>query len=167
MQRVRDQFGQAHRIQQACRNPAGESLAGAGQQGQSGPQGVTGRRVGIARKRVQKEIGYLLTRKMLRGIDSWGEHQAPGSDTARSRLPAQVPDHGFAAIDHHAMPRVHPASDDVLESGMVFNVEPAIYREGWGGIRQCELVAVGPHGAELLTPFQASIEALAPRVAAY
>jgi Xaa-Pro aminopeptidase len=74
---------------------------------------------------------------------------------------------GFAAIDHHARPRVHPASDDVLESGMVFNIEPAIYREGWGGIRQCELVAVGPHGVELLTPFQATLEALAPRLVAY
>jgi Xaa-Pro aminopeptidase len=74
---------------------------------------------------------------------------------------------GFAAIDHHARPRVHPASDDVLESGMVFNIEPAIYHEGWGGIRQCDLVAVGPHGVELLTPFQATLEALAPRLVAY
>lgn len=74
---------------------------------------------------------------------------------------------GFAAIDHHARPRLHPASNDVLERGMVFNVEPAIYREGWGGIRQCELVALGPHGVELLTPFQATLDALAPRLAAY
>jgi Xaa-Pro aminopeptidase len=74
---------------------------------------------------------------------------------------------GFAAIDHRARPRVHPASNDVLESGMVFNVEPAIYREGWGGIRQCELVAVSPHGAELLTPFQATLDTLAPRLAVY
>lgn len=74
---------------------------------------------------------------------------------------------GFAAIDHGARPRVHPASEDMLERGMVFNVEPAIYREGWGGIRQCELVAVGPHGVELLTPFQSTLEALAPRLAAY
>jgi Xaa-Pro aminopeptidase len=73
---------------------------------------------------------------------------------------------GFAAIDHNARPRVHPASDDVLETGMVFNVEPAVYREGWGGIRQCELVAVGAHGAELLTPFQATLPELAPRLAA-
>ena len=49
---------------------------------------------------------------------------------------------------------------------MVFNVEPAVYLEGWGGIRQCELVAVGAHGAELLTPFQATLEELAPRLAA-
>jgi Xaa-Pro aminopeptidase len=73
---------------------------------------------------------------------------------------------GFAAIDHNAHPRIHPASDDVLEAGMVFNVEPAVYREGWGGIRQCELVAVTAGGAELLTPFQATLPELAPRLAA-
>src|ERR1044071_9633548 len=37
---------------------------------------------------------------------------------------------GFAAINHNAPPRLHPASPDVLETGMVFNVEPAIYFEG-------------------------------------
>lgn len=69
---------------------------------------------------------------------------------------------GFAAIDHNARPRIHPASDDVLEVGMVFNVEPAVYVEGWGGLRHCDLVAVTGEGAELLTPFQASLEELAP-----
>jgi len=73
---------------------------------------------------------------------------------------------GFAAIDHHARPRIHPASEDVLERGMVFNVEPALYRKGWGGIRQCELVLVGAHGAELLTGFQTTLPELAPRLAA-
>ncbi len=60
---------------------------------------------------------------------------------------------GFGAIDAHALPRIHPKSGDVLENGMVFNVEPAIYREGFGGVRQCEMVAVTDTGAEILTPF--------------
>src|SRR5690242_10036417 len=34
---------------------------------------------------------------------------------------------GFAAINHNAIPRLHPASDDVLECGMIFNIEPAVY----------------------------------------
>jgi Xaa-Pro aminopeptidase len=72
---------------------------------------------------------------------------------------------GFAAIDHQARPRLHPASDDVLEAGMVFNLEPAIYLEGRGGLRHCDLVAVHRDGAELLTPFQARLEDLAPRLA--
>ena len=51
---------------------------------------------------------------------------------------------GFAAIDHTARPRLHPASDDVLQPGMVFNVEPAIYIEGYGGFRHCDMVVVTP-----------------------
>ncbi len=49
---------------------------------------------------------------------------------------------GFAAIDHNARPRIHPESEDVLEAGMVFNVEPAIYIDGFGGLRHCDMVAV-------------------------
>jgi Xaa-Pro dipeptidase len=73
---------------------------------------------------------------------------------------------GFAAIDHNARPRLHPASNDVLEAGMVFNVEPAVYLEGKGGVRQCEMVAVHRGGAELLTPFQNRLAELAPRLVA-
>jgi len=34
---------------------------------------------------------------------------------------------GFAAINHNATPRLHPASPDILETGMVLNTEPAVY----------------------------------------
>jgi len=44
--------------------------------------------------------------------------------------------------------------NDVLETGMVFNIEPAIYIEGYGGMRHCDMVAVGTSGAEILTDFQ-------------
>jgi Xaa-Pro aminopeptidase len=67
---------------------------------------------------------------------------------------------GFSAIDHNAPPRLHPASDDVLEEGMVFNVEPAIYIEGYGGMRHCDVVALTGAGAEVLTRFQSSVEQL-------
>jgi len=67
---------------------------------------------------------------------------------------------GFAAIDHNAMPRIHPKSDEVLEPGMVFNVEPGIYIDDFGGMRHCDMVAVTESGMELLTPFQAGMEAL-------
>ena len=67
---------------------------------------------------------------------------------------------GFGAIDAHALPRIHPKSDDVLETGMVFNIEPAIYRDGINGVRQCEMVAVTSSGAELLTPFHSGTDAL-------
>ena len=67
---------------------------------------------------------------------------------------------GFGAIDHTARPRIHPKSPDVLETGMVFNVEPAVYVEELGGVRQCDMVAVTEHGYELLTPFQTSLHDL-------
>jgi Xaa-Pro aminopeptidase len=67
---------------------------------------------------------------------------------------------GFAAIDPQARPRLHPLSDDVLEIGMAFNVEPAVYVEGFGGVRHCDVVAVTPEGAEVLTPFHADAQGL-------
>lgn len=60
---------------------------------------------------------------------------------------------GFAAVDANARPRLHPASDDVIEEGMTFNVEPAIYIEGVGGMRHCDVVACGADGAEVFTDF--------------
>jgi Xaa-Pro aminopeptidase len=67
---------------------------------------------------------------------------------------------GFAAINHNARPRIHPASDDRLECGMVFNVEPAIYFEDLGGLRHCDVVAVTETGVDVLTPFQSLLEDL-------
>ena len=67
---------------------------------------------------------------------------------------------GFAAIAHNARPRIHPKSEEQLQEGMVFNIEPAVYVEGWGGIRHCDMVAVTGGGAEVLTPFQLRMEDL-------
>jgi Xaa-Pro aminopeptidase len=67
---------------------------------------------------------------------------------------------GFAAINHNALPRLHPASEDMLESGMIFNIEPAIYFEGFGGIRHCDMVLMTGSGPEVLTPFQSTVESL-------
>jgi Xaa-Pro aminopeptidase len=61
---------------------------------------------------------------------------------------------GFAAISANARPRIHPASDEILETGMTFNIEPSIYIEGYGGARHCDVVAVTSNGMELLTNFQ-------------
>jgi Xaa-Pro aminopeptidase len=67
---------------------------------------------------------------------------------------------GFSAISMQYPPRLHPASDDVLEVGMTFNIEPAIYIQGYGGIRHCDVVTLGRDGPEVLTPFQAALEDL-------
>lgn len=68
---------------------------------------------------------------------------------------------GFGAIDAEALPRLHPRSPDELEPGMVFNLEPAIYIEGYGGVRHCDVVALTAEGAEVLTSFQANLDELA------
>jgi Xaa-Pro aminopeptidase len=60
---------------------------------------------------------------------------------------------GFSAIDHNEPPRIHPASHEVLEEGMVFNVEPGIYIDGYGGARDCNMVAVTSSGCEVLSAF--------------
>lgn len=63
---------------------------------------------------------------------------------------------GFAAISANARPRLHPKSEEVFEEGMVFNVEPALYLEGFGGLRHCDMVTVSAKGAEVLTDFQST-----------
>ena len=60
---------------------------------------------------------------------------------------------GFAAADANALPRIHPESPDVLQAGMTFNIEPAIYLDGEGGMRHCDVVACTEAGAEVLTRF--------------
>jgi Xaa-Pro dipeptidase len=65
---------------------------------------------------------------------------------------------GFSAIDHREPPRIHPASSETLEEGMVFNVEPGACIDGWGGVRDCNMVAVTRDGCELLSPFQSTQE---------
>ncbi len=60
---------------------------------------------------------------------------------------------GFAAANANGRPRIHPLSPDVLEEGMTFNLEPAIYFEDYGGMRHCDVVAVTANGAKVLSDF--------------
>ncbi len=68
---------------------------------------------------------------------------------------------GFSPMSAYSIPRLHSGSTDVLQEGMVFNVEPAIYIQGFGGVRHCDMVAVTHSGYELLTDFQSDAESLA------
>jgi Xaa-Pro dipeptidase len=61
---------------------------------------------------------------------------------------------GFAAISANAHPQIHPQSSEILETGMTFNIEPAVYITGFGGARHCDMVAVTDSGMELMTDFQ-------------
>jgi len=57
----------------------------------------------------------------------------------------------------HEKPGVGRLSEDVLQPGMVFTVEPGIYLPGWGGVRIEDIVVLKEDGVEVLT--QASKDA--------
>lgn len=67
---------------------------------------------------------------------------------------------GFSSISAEFPPTLHPASQDRLEVGMMFNVEPSIYIDGYGGIRHCDVVTLHTDGPEVLSDFQVSAEEL-------
>ena len=58
--------------------------------------------------------------------------------------------HGIG-LEVHERPWLSASrGDEVLQSGMVFSVEPGIYLPGWGGVRIEDLVVLEPAGARVL-----------------
>ena len=51
----------------------------------------------------------------------------------------------------HELPRVGPRSQDRIEEGMVFTVEPGIYLSGWGGVRIEDIVVLQNGRAQVIS----------------
>lgn len=49
--------------------------------------------------------------------------------------------HGIG-LNVHEYPRISKVSENILEDGMIFSVEPGIYITGWGGVRIEDLVVL-------------------------
>jgi Xaa-Pro aminopeptidase len=58
--------------------------------------------------------------------------------------------HGVG-LEIHEEPRLSPASDGLLEEGMVITIEPGIYLPGFGGVRIEDLVYVKKDGCEIIS----------------
>ncbi len=64
---------------------------------------------------------------------------------------------GFQAISHERPPRLHPVSPDVLQRGMVHNLEPAICMNDFG-VRISDDVLVTGGVPERLTPLETDLD---------
>ncbi len=67
--------------------------------------------------------------------------------------------HGVGLAIHES-PRLGRTSEDILEDGMVFSVEPGVYVPGWGGIRIEDLVTLQGGKLVVLTRAPKQLEAM-------
>jgi len=67
--------------------------------------------------------------------------------------------HGIGLRNHEA-PFLDVGDQTPLEPGMVFTIEPGVYKEGLGGFRHSDTVVVTPGGIEILTDYPRDLDSL-------
>ena len=70
--------------------------------------------------------------------------------------------HGLG-LDVHEAPQVMIGNMQAMEPGMVFTIEPGLYREGDIGVRIEDDVLVTPDGADSLTSFDRALTLIGVR----
>ena len=65
--------------------------------------------------------------------------------------------HGVGLDVHDYPPYLGPTSEDVLEDGMVFTIEPGIYLPGWGGVRIEDIVTLEGGRARQLSSLDSTL----------
>jgi Xaa-Pro aminopeptidase len=65
--------------------------------------------------------------------------------------------HGVG-LEVHERPTVRHSGKEVAQAGMVYTIEPGIYRPGVGGVRIEDMVLVGEVGAERMTSLPREME---------
>jgi Xaa-Pro aminopeptidase len=63
-------------------------------------------------------------------------------------------------LRNHEAPFLDVGDHTVIETGMVFTIEPGLYQEGLGGFRHSDTVAVVDDGIDILTDYPRDLESL-------
>jgi Xaa-Pro dipeptidase len=63
-------------------------------------------------------------------------------------------------LRNHEAPFLDVGDHTVIETGMVFTIEPGLYEEGLGGFRHSDTVAVTDEGIDVLTDYPRDLECL-------
>ena len=67
--------------------------------------------------------------------------------------------HGIGLRNHEA-PFLDVGDHTPVEPGMVFTIEPGVYKEGLGGFRHSDTIVVTDDGVEILTDYPRDLESL-------
>jgi Xaa-Pro aminopeptidase len=119
-----------------------------------------------------REIHDLVLRAHDAAIDAARAGVTTGDVDAAARRVIEAGGHGehfFHRVGHglglevHEDPSLDPGSSTVLETGMVFTIEPGIYIPGFGGVRIEDDVAVDEEGCRVLTKADRALKVVRER----